>query len=116
MKKISFYSVYNVKAKGTSSAVFSDLSKSIKSLKFFPGSRGPAYKLIASSGSNILIIDLKVDSVLSMVLSKTIAVFSVGQINDFTFTETSATGCDLVCLGSEQQLGRIRRFEKMLRV
>lgn len=114
MKKISFFSVYDAKDKANSPVVFSDLTKNIRSLKFLPWSRSPFYKLIGSSGSQILIIDLTMTPSPQMTVSRNIGIFTTATINDFAVIETTSSSCDLLCLSSERQLGRVKQFEKLL--
>lgn len=114
MKKVSFFSVYNSKDKGSPSAVFSDLTKGIKTLRFLPWTKNPAYKLIGSSGSQILIIDLYAGSNPQLSILKTISVFSTGQIIDLAISESNSSTTDLICLSSEQQLARIKQIDRLL--
>lgn len=114
MKKISFFSVYNLKDKGTSAAVFSELTKHIRCLKFISWSKSPCYKLIASISSQILIIDLTTGPSPQLYVMKSLNIFATGQIVDFAILETGPSTADLLCLGSEQQLGRLKQFDRML--
>lgn len=114
MKKGSFFSIYNSKEKSNTSATFSDTNKNIKCLRFLPWSTKENYKLVGSCTANLLIFDLTRAASPTMTLHRSIAVFPSGQITDFLFIEVGPSDCDLVCLNTDRQLGRLRQFAKMI--
>ncbi len=115
MKKISFFSAYNLKDRSVSTQTTSQPLSLVRHFKFVPWAREPEYEVLVSSGNSIylVIFDARRSSNFFR-LERQLLVFPSGNIHDVSWVSTRDGNFDLLCLNSEGTLARLKAIRNVL--